>query len=373
MSLWRDIIDGLPDAVIVVTADLSPLVLNPAAETMLGAGRSRPTAVSQVLRRNQWLRRMVELSLATGQNYGESGARLIIGRREVPVTADVCPLLAADGQQSGVIILLHDLSHRRGAEQSAEGEDLELRLSPAGLAHEVKNPLTGVKGAAELLAKMFPGDERAQQYCRLILDGVDRIASLVEQVLAVTGPQRLRRERVNIHRVLHQALAMAGLYPEPPVGLSVTHAFDPSLPELTGDPVALERAFLNLIRNAVEAVESQGTIRLATRMETEFHLAAEGRHRRFLRVEVVDDGKGIAPEKLGQLFTPFFTTKPGGTGLGLVLSRRIIALHGGKLWAEPGGPSGGEDGRSGLRKRGMTFRVILPLGDEETRPRGAPP
>ena len=250
---------------------------------------------------------------------------------------EVSPLLNAEGRPGGVIILLHDLSHEKGAAEAAVTGDLSLRLSPAGLAHEVKNPLTGIKGAAELMAGMFPDDGRAQQYCSVILDGVNRIAALVEQVLVVSGPQRLVQEPVNIHMVLHQAMRMAGLFPQPPEGVVVLQDFDPSLPDVVGDAGALERTFLNLIKNAAEAIGESGTIRLHTRIEREFRMTAEGRRRQFLRVEVSDSGVGIPEDQLAQLFTPFFTTKPAGTGLGLVLCQRIIALHGGRLWAQRGG------------------------------------
>jgi two-component system, NtrC family, nitrogen regulation sensor histidine kinase GlnL len=273
------------------------------------------------------------------------------------------PLLNAEGRPGGVIILLHDLSHEKGAAEAATTGDLSLRLSPAGLAHEVKNPLTGIKGAAELMAGMFPDDPRARQYCGVILDGVNRIASLVEQVLIVSGPQRLAQEPVNIHMVLHQAMRMAGLFPHPPEGVVVLQDFDPSLPDVMGDAAALERTFLNLIKNAAEAIGEAGTIRLHTRIEREFRMTAEGRRRQFLRVEVSDSGVGIPEDQLAQLFTPFFTTKPAGTGLGLVLCQRIIALHGGRLWAQRGGVKG-----TGTSKEGMTFKVTLPMMPAQKSP-----
>ncbi len=207
---------------------------------------------------------------------------------------------------------------------------------------------------------MYRAEARAQQYCEVILDGVNRIAALVEQVLAVSSPQRLSREPVNIHQVLHQALRMAGLYPAPPDTVRIVQDFDPSLPEVIGDAPALERAFLNLLKNAAEAIGGKGTIVLHTRMEAEFRMTAEGRRRQFLRVEVSDSGPGMTEEEMNQLFTPFFTTKPAGTGLGLVLSQRIVALHGGRLWASVGAADKSE---SRHETPGMTFKVTLPVGN----------
>ncbi len=416
MELWRDIVDSLGDAVVVLSPELEPVAANAAAQTLLETSQVGRTLVGRLMRRNKWLRRMVDSCLTSGQSLDNPEAQLVLNRRSIVVRAEVSPLMNREGRPDCAIVLLHDLSHQKGAEQALAGEANPFRLSPAGLAHEVRNPLTGIKGAAELLGSMFPGDARAQQYCQLILDGVNRIASLVEQVLVLSAssPERLKREPVNIHQVLHQALRMAGLYPEAPSGIVVRQMFDPSLPEVSGDVVALERVFLNLIRNALEAIEAARTevaspgpacdqsntsaavihsavassgkhsILLRTAIETQFRLTAEGKRRQFLRVEISDSGKGMDQEGLKQLFTPFFTTKPGGTGLGLVLSQRIIALHGGKLWAEradldkiaaasteregpeirdeepPAGSMDESPGHSG----GLTFCVTLPVGPD---------
>jgi two-component system nitrogen regulation sensor histidine kinase GlnL len=360
LNLWRDIIDSLPDAVVVISARGEPIAINPAAETVLGASTIGQAQLADLFAHNRWLKGMVETCLETGQTLGDPDAVIGIGPRSLSVRAEVSPLLAADAHPEAVIILLHDLSHEKSAAQAAESGQSSIRLSPAGLAHEVKNPLTGIKGAAELLASMYPSDARAQQYCRVILDGVNRIAALVEQVLAVSSPQRLAREPVNIHQVLHQSLRMAGLYPTAPKEVRIVQDFDPSLPEVLGDAAALERAFLNLVKNASEAIGGSGSIRLHTRMESEFRMTAEGRRRQFLRVEISDSGAGMAEDEMHQLFTPFFTTKPEGTGLGLVLSQRIVALHGGRLWASAGGI--GKPPGKNQPPSGMTFKVTLPTG-----------
>jgi nitrogen-specific signal transduction histidine kinase len=371
-SMWQEIVDSLADAVVVFDPGLVPVAMNPAAETLLGTSHLNSTAVSEFLRRNQWLVAMIAACRSSEQNLSDAEARLNLGRRTVLVSVQAAPLLGTGEACGGVVVLIHDLTLHRRAGHALGVAQRDLKLSPAGLAHEVKNPLTGIKGATELLAARVRSDLRAQQYCGVILDGVNRIAALVEQVLAVSGPQRLQFASVNIHRVLHQALAMAGLHPQPPSGITVEQLFDPSLPEISADAGALERVFLNLARNAAEAIAPSGTIRLCTRMETEFRLTAEGRSLQFLRVEISDSGRGMNQEEMAQLFTPFFTTKPSGTGLGLVLSQRIIAAHGGRLWAEAGGV-----GRPGAPRphpgdsapvRGMTFKVTLPVGPRDPDP-----
>jgi two-component system nitrogen regulation sensor histidine kinase GlnL len=358
------VFDGLADAVIAVDSALKPIAVNPAAETMLGVSQLGRTLFGNIVRHNEWLGRMLHTCLDTGQNLGDPDAVFNIGPRAVSVRAEISPLAGSDGQIGGAIILLHDLSHQKSAEHAVEGP-AQLRLSPAGLAHEVKNPLTGIKGAAELLAAMHPDDKRSRQYTDVIMEGVDRIATLVEQVLAVSAPRRVRQDEINIHKVIHQALKLAGLFPKPPPEIELEQEFDPSLPDVIGDEPALERAIVNLVRNALEAMDNHGRLRIRTRMETEFRLAAEGKRRQFLRIEVMDSGRGLTQSELDQLFTPFFTTKPSGTGLGLVLSQRVVSLHGGKLWAERGGIEGPETSTNPeARSRGMSFKVTLPVKGE---------
>ena len=349
---WRDIVDSLTDALLVLSASCEPITINSAGATLLGISHPTAAQIRELMGRNDWLAKMVNSCLETGQNLNHAGGELEIAHRSIPVRTAVSPLQDPRGKIRGVVILIYDSSYERGLGHRFAGEygEAQLGLSPAGLAHEIKNPLTGIRGAAELLARLLPGDVRVQQYCSVITEGTERLTSLVEQVLSVSAPARLRKEPVNIHKVLHQAMALAGAGMRPAV--KVEQLFDPSLPEVSGDSAALERVFLNLIKNAYEAIGERGVLRLLTRMETEFHLSEKGHRRQFLRVEVSDSGIGLAPAELGQLFTPFFTTKPNGTGLGLVLSQRIIALHGGRLWAEPA-----ED----KVLTGMTFKVSLPV------------
>jgi len=380
----------------VLSPALEPVAVNPAAESLFGVSQSNPALMKDLMRRNDWLEKMVCECLEKGQDLSQAETTLALRRSTVSVSATVSALLTRSGQRTGAIVLLHDLSPQKGLQHRVGGDEssANLGLSAAGLAHEIKNPLTGIKGAGELLAGLFPSDFRARQYCDVILRGVDRLAALVEQVLAVSGPQRLKSEPVNIHQVLHHALAMAGLYPATPRSIVVEQRFDPSLPEVIGDAAALERVFLNLIKNALEAIETSGVIRLQTRMETQFRLNSQGVRRQFLRVDISDSGKGMPAAEAEQLFTPFYTTKPDGTGLGLVLSQRIIALHGGKIWAECGqwdlSPSNNHDTDShndsrphlnsqlshklGLRGAGdrperlpgMTFKVTLPIVKESS-------
>jgi len=347
MEQWRDVIDSLNEGLIVVSPSLELKASNPAAEALIGSPLSS-AALGALLAENPWLARGLEDCLQRRLDLTCADSALIVGGRALSVRVGISMLTDQEGQLGGAIVTLHE----RSRYEMVAGEERPLGLSPSGLAHEIKNPLTGIKGAAELLAQLANAHERAQQYRDIIVGGVDRIEGLVEQVLSATGPQRLRQELVNIHQVLHGALGLAGLNPARGGGIAVEQIFDPSLPAVLGDEAALERVFLNLIRNAVEALGSAGTIRLRTQFEHNYRVRHGRERRQFLRIEVSDSGPGMEPEALAQLFTPFFTTKPNGTGLGLVLSQHIVTLHGGSLSAqrcqEP-------------PLTGMTFKITLPI------------
>src|SRR5690242_6239668 len=151
-DLWREIVESLTDAVIVASLDLDVLAINPAAETLLGASQIRRPVLDRLFRGNQWLATMVGKCLASGQSLNFPETTLQLAQREAIVRAEVSPLLNARGEAEGAVILLQDLSRQQAAEPGFRADPDAFGLSSAGLAHEVKNPLTGIKGAAELLA-----------------------------------------------------------------------------------------------------------------------------------------------------------------------------------------------------------------------------
>jgi two-component system nitrogen regulation sensor histidine kinase GlnL len=217
----------------------------------------------------------------------------------------------------------------------------------AGLAHEIRNPLGGIKGAAQLLrAEMTDPD--LVRCTDLIIHEVDRLAGLVDQLRDLGSPPALVIEAVNIHRVLNDVLTL-----ERAAGadaLTVRLVFDPSLPEVLADEAKLRQVFLNLVKNALEAMGDTGTLTITTRIETDFHVRHDARDRgQFLSIDVEDTGPGIAAEDCERIFTPFFTTKTSGTGLGLAVSEHLVAQHGGTIRIES------ELGR------GTRVRVRLPV------------
>jgi len=206
----------------------------------------------------------------------------------------------------------------------------------AGIAHEVKNPLGGIRGAAELIG-MDTSNDRMGKYAELIVQEVDRISGLVDELMIFARSDELKLERVNIHRPLDTLLDLLQLE-RGYENIEIKRLYDPSLPEILADTDRLQQAFLNLARNAMQAMEEDGgTLVLSTRMSLEHRLvAADGRPLPTIEISFSDTGPGIPSNILSRLSTPFFTTKQKGTGLGLSVARHWIGRHGGRLRIESG-------------------------------------
>lgn len=197
-----------------------------------------------------------------------------------------------------------------------------MSASLRGLAHELRNPLAGIKGAAQLLARR--GDAEARELTGLIETEVERLAALVDRLLSPTAPQAF--EPVNIHAVLERVLRLS----ESDAGWAVRlqRDYDPSLPELMGDADRLTQALWNLVRNALEA--GAASVQLRTRAEHGVRIF-DATHGLALRLEIVDDGRGVPAELAEQVFLPLVSGRAEGSGLGLALAQQVAREHGGSL------------------------------------------
>jgi two-component system nitrogen regulation sensor histidine kinase GlnL len=228
----------------------------------------------------------------------------------------VVPLLKTRGVRGAVVRL-----------RAAEGR-IDLEALAAGLAHEIKNPLAGLKGAAELMGDELTPESPLRTYTDLIAREASRVDGLVRSLLDLTRPLQLELRAENVHAVSDDVLLLARAYV--PAGVQVVRRYDPSLPEPEIDRDAVAQVLLNLVKNAAEAMAGRGgSIVVETGIVQGMKARVRGRLRGVVRVAVLDEGPGL-PEGV-ELFTPFATTKPRGTGLGLVLSRRIAEAHGGRL------------------------------------------
>ena len=223
----------------------------------------------------------------------------------------------------GVLLEAHPIDEFPG-DDPATALPSALHAALKGLAHEVKNPLAGLKGAAQLLARRSQGDVDAQRYIDVIQHECDRLASLVDRLLDPAPPQALAPTNV------HEALERVRLLAEAEAGWSVRllRDYDPSLPEVQADADRLTQTLWNLVRNAIEANATE--VRLRTRAEHN-GLIGEKPFRLALRIEIEDDGRGVPDTLAERIFLPLVSGRAEGSGLGLTLAQQVVREHGGSL------------------------------------------
>jgi len=190
-----------------------------------------------------------------------------------------------------------------------------------GMAHEIKNPLGGLRGAAQLLERELKTED-LKEYTGIIISEADRLRKLIDRILGPGDAPILRN--INIHEVLEHIRSLVDA--ETPDPIKIERDYDPSLPDMMGDRDQLIQAFLNIVRNAVQSVGEQGTITLMTRAERHFTMGNQ-HHKLVVRVDVIDDGPGIPEELQETIFYPMVTGRAEGTGLGLSIAQTLIHRH----------------------------------------------
>ncbi len=211
-----------------------------------------------------------------------------------------------------------------------------LNVMAAGLAHEIRNPITAIQGACRLLERKMNGQETAEQkkYLGIVIEEADRLNSILVNFQYFTRPVRIEKERVSLNTLLQKTVDLFAIdMPHVTVALDL----EDGLADILGDTVALKQVFLNLLKNAAESAENQGEVRIWSAYQPPW-----------IKVIFSDSGSGIPPEHLVRIFEPFFSTKTDGIGVGLTVSRKIIEAHGGTISAE------------NLLPRGAQFTILLP-------------
>ncbi len=349
-SFQAQILDNLSTAVLALDPALKLSYISPAAQALLELSESRSlgSELEEVLPGQMEFIREHHADEPPEGPYTNRGVSLHThSGHDLIVDCTVSPLWLGDREFSGLLIEIHpvDRIRRINREEGQQTSQETTRALIRGLAHEIKNPLGGLRGAAQLLAKELP-DPGLEEYTRIIIEESDRLRALVDRML---GPhQQPNMSSLNIHEVLEHIRTLVEA--EHGDGISIERDYDPSLPLLDGDRSQLIQAILNIVRNAVQATAETNRkriITLRTRVQRQFTIGTE-RHRLVCRIDVVDNGPGIAPELRDSLFIPMVSGRPDGSGLGLAISQAIVNRHKGLIEYES------EPGRT-------EFNLYLPL------------
>jgi two-component system nitrogen regulation sensor histidine kinase GlnL len=358
--------NALPHPVIMVAGDGRITDANVAAEQFFEASipMLRRHQLRELVPFGSPLLALVEQVRRTGTTVNEYKVDLATPRNpgERLVDLYVAPLAEFPGQ---VLVMLQErtIAEKMDRQLTHRSAARSIIALAAMLAHEIKNPLSGIRGAAQLLEQSAADEDRT--LTRLICDETDRIVRLVDRMEVFADERPVEREPVNIHVVLDRVkkLAESGFARH----ITFIEEYDPSLPPVYGNHDHLIQVFLNLVKNAAEAIgegAADGEIVLSTAFRSGVRLQVPGSKTRVslpLEVCVRDNGPGVPEDLMPHLFDPFVTTKPSGSGLGLSLTSKIINDHGGIIECES-------------QPRRTTFRVLMPVySDEGDRIADPPP
>ncbi len=323
------ILDGMSGSVLLFDPALRLKYVNPAAETLfsISARHLLEQPFASLLQDEDDLEAELIKALENGQTFTRHEVALHLGQeQDVMVDFTAMPLLDP-GQAPAILVEMHPVDRllRISREESQQAQQQATRKILRGLAHEIKNPLGGLRGAAQLLERQLDSED-LKEYTRVIIEEADRLEKLVNQIL---GPNRLPRlQSTNIHHVLERVRSL--IRAERDDRLVIKRDYDPSIPELNADPDQLIQAVLNIVRNAADAVQGAGTITLRSRVNRKFTIHKQ-RHDLVARIDIVDTGPGIDPEMLDKIFFPMVTGRADGTGLGLSIAQTMIQQHDGMI------------------------------------------
>ncbi len=353
-SEYGGLLASLPDAVIGVRPDLTVFLWNAAAEILVGrsATRAAGRALGNLFGGEARLTRHLAetIRLAEGRAEAESGIETVTGR-VVPVSLQTAPLYGPAGEVRGAVAVLRDLSRLKALEAEVRrGERLAaLGQMALALAHEIRNPLSAIRGVAQLLGDEI-GDGAYGEHLAVMLREIDRVNRVMEALLDLGRPLTFVFGPVNLHQLLERVCLLA----HPAAlerGVQLVRRYDPSLPALWADEDRLTQVFQNLVQNGIEAMAGGGRLTLTTRVSADPIYAKVdlgAGPRALVEVLVQDEGEGIPEALTDRVFDPFVTTKPRGLGLGLALAHRIVEEHRGaiRVASVPG--------------KGTTFACYLP-------------
>ena len=328
-GLQRTILDNLTTAIVLLDANLCIRYLNAAGESLFHISllRAKNKPLDQLMYIRSDFQSRLEYAISQQHPFAEHEVKILL-KNDKKITIDymVTPLVYSDQEP----LLLMEISQmdrhlRIAKDEKLLNEQNATRNLVRGMAHEIKNPLGGLRGAAQLLERELPDDE-LKEYTGIIIGEADRLQSLVDRML---GPNNVpHKQSINIHQVMEHVRQL--VQAEVPEGIYFNLDYDPSLPELHADPDLLIQAVLNITRNAVQALGDHGEITFRTRPQRHFTIGHK-HHKLVAQIDIMDNGPGIPEHIAEHIFYPMVTGRAEGTGLGLSIAQSLINQHGGLI------------------------------------------
>ncbi len=328
-EIQRSLLDNLSTAVLLLDASLNIEYLNPAGENLLHISSTRAlgTPLSKIIFVDSALMDHLNNAISEQQPFVEHEISIAVNiDQKITVDYMVTPMQLSDDRSVLLLEIKRMDRHLRIArEEKLINEQSATRNVIRGMAHEIKNPLGGLRGAAQLLERELPSED-LKEYTKIIIGEADRLQNLVDRML---GPNNVPRKKItNIHRVMEHVRQL--VQAEGHEGIYFNLDYDPSLPNLMADPDLLIQSVLNITRNAVAALDGNGEITFKTRPQRHFTIGHD-HHRLVLQVDIIDNGPGIDEDLIDQIFYPMVTGRANGTGLGLSIAQSLINQHGGLI------------------------------------------
>ena len=357
-ALHRLLLDNLTTATLLLDGKLCLVYMNPAAEMLLAVSgqRSHGQFISELFTESPEALASLRQAVEQAHPFNKREAVLTsVTGQTLTVDYAVTPLF--NRGETYLVLEVHprDRLLRITKEEAQLSKQETTKLLVRGLAHEIKNPLGGIRGAAQLLARELP-EESLRDYTNVIIEEADRLRNLVDRML---GSNKLPKLALtNVHEVTERVASL--IEAECQGSITLVRDYDPSIPELLIDREQMIQAVLNIVRNAMQAIASQkhdlglGRITMRSRTLRQFTIG-HTRHRLVAKVEIIDNGPGIPPELQDTIFYPMVSGRADGTGLGLAITQNIISQHQGLIECEshPGH---------------TVFSIFLPLEQGATAP-----
>ncbi|CAA9891568.1 sensory histidine kinase in two-component regulatory system with GlnG [Candidatus Methylobacter favarea] len=334
--MYKRILDHINEAILLFDRDLILTYINTAGEILLaGSARHLTGLRAYDLFKASDPALMINLEQCLTMEEPLLGRELTLDRllSNITVNFSVTPLFRNE-KVSEILVELQQVDNhlRISKEEQLLTQQNTARLLVRGLAHEIKNPLGGLRGAAQLL-DLELHDPELKEYTRIIIAESDRLQGLMDKML---GPNKLpKKQALNIHEVVERVRQL--VQAESSGNLLIKTDYDPSIPDLQADKDQLIQAILNIARNAVQAVDGKGNITIKTRIHRQMNIGRK-RYKLTAKIDIIDNGPGIDGDMMNQIFYPMITGRAEGTGLGLSIAQSLINQHNGLIEcnSEPG-------------------------------------